>query len=63
MSLFRANVSTEMISPLRVQLRNENSPGFNAKTVVYSDSQMLLAANVTLGGLHRDMPEKELDLF
>ena len=40
-----------------------HSPGFDAKSVVHRDSQTLLAANVAFGGLHRDMPEKKLDLL
>ena len=40
-----------------------NSPEFDAKSVVYRYSQTLLAANIAFGGLHRDMPEKELDLL
>ena len=43
--------------------RLNNSARFDAKPVVYSDSQTLLAANVALRRLHRDMPEKELDLL
>jgi hypothetical protein len=41
----------------------ENSPGFDSKSVVYSHSQTLLAANIALCGLHRDMPEEKLDLL
>ena len=40
-----------------------NSPGFETKSVVYRYSQTLLAANIAFGGLHRDMPEKKLDLL
>jgi hypothetical protein len=40
-----------------------NSPGFDTKSVVYRYSQTLLAANIAFGGLHRDMPEKKLDLL
>ncbi len=40
-----------------------DSPGFDAKSVVYSYSQTLLAANIAFGGLHRDMPEKKLDML
>ena len=39
------------------------SPGFDAEFVVDRYSQMLPAANIALGGLHRDMPEEKLDLF
>jgi hypothetical protein len=31
--------------------------------VVHGISDLLLAAKVALGGLHRDVPEQELDLF
>jgi hypothetical protein len=50
-------------SRLRVQLRVNNSRGFDAKSVVYRYSQTLLAANVAFCGLHRDMPKKKLDLL
>ena len=40
-----------------------NSPGFDTKSVVYRYSQTLLAANIAFRGLHRDMPEKKLDLL
>ena len=40
-----------------------NSSGFDTKSVVYRYSQTLLAANIAFGGLHRDMPEKKLDLL
>ena len=56
-------IGTWTKSRLRVQLRVKNSPGFDAKSVVYRYSQTLLAANIAFGGLHRDMPEKELDLL
>ena len=50
-------------SRLYVQLRVNNSPRFDAKSVVYCHSQTLLAANIAFGGLHRDMPEEKLDLL
>jgi hypothetical protein len=40
-----------------------NSPEFDSKFVVYRPSQTLRAANVTFGGLHRDMPKEKLDLL
>lgn len=40
-----------------------DSSGFDSKSVVYSYSQTLLAANIAFGGLHRDMPKEKLDLF
>jgi hypothetical protein len=40
-----------------------HSPGFDSKSVVYRYSQTLLAANIAFGGLHRDVPEKKLDLL
>jgi hypothetical protein len=40
-----------------------DSPGFNAKSVVYGYSQTLLAANLAFPGLHRDMTEEKLDLL
>jgi len=40
-----------------------DSPRFDTKLVVHRDSQTLLAANVALRCLYRDMPEKELDLL
>jgi hypothetical protein len=43
--------------------RVNSSPGFDTKSVVYRYSQTLLAANIAFGGLHRDMPEKKLDLL
>ena len=39
-----------------------NSSGFDAKPIVHGDSQSLLAANVAFRSLHRDMPQKKLDL-
>jgi hypothetical protein len=39
------------------------SPGFNAKFVVERHSQTLPAANITFGGLHRDLSEKKLNLL
>jgi len=39
-----------------------SSPRFYTKVVVYRYSQTLPAANIALGGLHRDMPEKKLNL-
>ena len=50
-------------SRLSVQLRVNDSPRFDAKSVVYCHSQTLLAANIAFGGLHRDMPEEKLDLL
>ena len=43
--------------------RVNDSPGFDTKSVVYRYSQTLLAANIAFCGLHRDMPEKKLDLL
>jgi hypothetical protein len=40
-----------------------NSPGFDTKFVVDRYSQTLPAADIAFGGLHRDMPEKKLDLL
>ena len=40
-----------------------NSPGFDSKFVVDRHSQTLPAADITFGGLHRDVPEKKLDLL
>ena len=40
-----------------------DSPGFYTEFVVDRYSQTLLAANIAFGGLHRDMPEKKLDLL
>ena len=40
-----------------------NLPRFDSKFVVYRHSQTLPAANIAFGGLHRDMPEKKLDLL
>ena len=40
-----------------------NSSEFDAKSVVYRYSQRLPAANMAFIGLHRDMPEKKLDLL
>jgi hypothetical protein len=40
-----------------------DSPGFDAKSVVYSYSQTLNAGNIAFCGLHRDMPEEKLDLL
>jgi hypothetical protein len=40
-----------------------NSPGFDSKFVVYRYSQTLPAANIAFGVLHRDMPEKKLNLL
>jgi hypothetical protein len=40
-----------------------DSPGFDAKSAVYTYSQTLLAANIAFCGLHRDMPEEKLDLL
>ena len=40
-----------------------NSPGFDTEFVVDRYSQTLPAANIAFGGLHRDMPEKKLDLL
>jgi hypothetical protein len=40
-----------------------NSSGFDAQPVVHCDPQTLLAADVALRCLYRDMPEKELDLL
>jgi hypothetical protein len=40
-----------------------NSSGFDAKPIFHSHSQSLLAANVTFRSLHRDMPQKKLDLL
>jgi hypothetical protein len=40
-----------------------HSAWFNSELVVYSDSESLLTADVAFRSLHRDMPEKELDLF
>src|SRR5438876_5588232 len=40
-----------------------NSPRFDTEFVVYRYSQTLLAAKIAFGGLHRDMPEKKLDLL
>jgi hypothetical protein len=40
-----------------------NSSGFDAKPIVHGDSQSLLAANVAFRSLHRDMPQKKLDLL
>jgi hypothetical protein len=39
------------------------SAGFDAKFVVYRHSQTLPAANIAFGGLHREVPEKKLDLL
>ncbi len=35
----------------------------DADMVVHGISDLLLAAKITLGSLHRDVPEEELDLF
>jgi hypothetical protein len=40
-----------------------NSPGFDTKSVVYSYSQTLVAANIAFCGLHGDMPKEKLDLL
>ena len=40
-----------------------NSPGFDAEVVVDRQSQPLPAADIAFGGLHRDMPEKKLNLL
>ena len=40
-----------------------DSPRFDTKSVVYSYSQTLLAANIAFCGLHRDMPEEKPDLL
>ena len=40
-----------------------DSTGFDSKSVVYTYFQTLLAAGIAFGGLHRDMPEEELDLL
>ena len=40
-----------------------HSAWFNPKFVVYSGPEPLLTANVAFRSLHRDMTEKELDLF
>ena len=49
-------------SPTRPVAVN-NSRGFDTEFVVYRYSQTLLTADVAFGGLHRDMPEKKLDLL
>lgn len=40
-----------------------NSPGFDTKSVVYSYSQTLLAADIAFCGLHRYLPKGKLDLL
>ena len=40
-----------------------NSHGFDTKSVVYSFSQTLLAANIAFCGLHGNMPKEKLDLL
>jgi hypothetical protein len=40
-----------------------HSAWFNPKFVVYSGPEPLLTADVAFRSLHRDMTEKELDLF
>ena len=51
-SLIDGKHFTWEISRLRVQLPLDGSPGFDAESVVHSDSQALLAADVTLRRLH-----------
>ncbi len=41
----------------------DDSPGFDAEFVVDCYSHTLSAANVASGGLHRDIPEKKLNLL
>ena len=55
--------STWPCSRLYIQLRGNNSPGFDTKSVVYSYSQTLLAADIAFCGLHRYMPKEKLDLL
>jgi hypothetical protein len=40
-----------------------HSAWFNPEVVVYSGPEPLLTADVAFCSLHRDMTEKELDLF
>lgn len=41
----------------------EPSAGFNSNVVIYGFAEPLLAAQIFFGGLHRDVPQKELNLF
>ena len=49
------------LSACRFRLRVNCSRELDTKSVVYRQSQTLLAANIACGGLHGDVPEKKLD--
>jgi hypothetical protein len=50
-------------SRLRIQLLLDGSPGFDAQSIVHSDSQALLTADVALRCLNGHVPKKEVNLL
>ena len=50
-------------SATRTQRRADSDPGFDADPVIHRGPNALLAAEVSLRRLDRDVPEEELDLL